>query len=307
MRPRIALCLLAAAFAAPASADDCRLTQVASLDATWTPSGDFVVPISIEGKTKMVTIDVAGFKSGLRVSTIAELGLKHTAMNPNYRIQMVTNEAVTYEALAEPVGLGGLGIHRMKFLAAPDDTFPTGVDGTVSMDILGNYDVEIDPAHMKVNLFAQDHCPGQVVYWTKAPAAAIVMRSTEWEHTLFMADLDSHPVTTSLDTTSARSYVVYHQAAPVFGWKSGGDPVPNEALPGDTGDYSPLFKHLILNGVDITNPKIVIQKFPEGYTTGETIPLWLGMNILRKFRLFLSSKDHMIYLTAANAPPADKP
>jgi hypothetical protein len=306
MSARGALCWLAAAMASagPAMADDCKLTQVASLDAAWTKNGDFVVPISIEGKTKMVTIDVSEFKSGLSVSAIAELGLKHTAMNPNYRVKMVTNESITYEAAAEPVDMGGLSIHRMKFLAAPDDTFPAGVDGIISADILGNYDVEIDPAHMKVNLFSQDHCPGQVVYWTSAPAAAITMRGTDWVHNLFMADLDAHPIAASLDTSSARSYIVYHQAASTFGWDSSpGAPVPNEGMPGDTGEYSPLFKHLLLNGVDITNPRIVIQKFPESYNSGEDIPLWLGMNILRKFHLFISNKDHTIYITAANAPP----
>ncbi len=40
------------------------------------------------------------------------------------------------------------------------------VVGVIGTDLLGKFDVDLDIAHKKLNLFSPDHCKGQVVYWT---------------------------------------------------------------------------------------------------------------------------------------------
>ncbi|HTQ15588.1 MAG TPA: aspartyl protease family protein [Rhizomicrobium sp.] len=294
-----ALALLA--MTAAARAEDCHLERIASLNMIW-DRGDMLVPVDIQGQTRKFLIDISGYKSQITETAADELRLTHTALNPNFRIQIESGKSVTHEAAAGPVKLGALSIDRMKFLAVPDDVFIKSVDGTIANDILGNYDVEIDPAGGKVNLYSQDHCPGQVVYWTRAPAAAITFRTGDWLHDDFMADLNGHPIDAMIDTASSKSHIESDLAAREFGWsedefKSYG------GILGEDGEYSPAFTHLSLNGVEIVNPRIVIAK--QQFHGDGPVMLSLGMNILRNFHIFISNKDHTIYLTAANAPPVD--
>jgi hypothetical protein len=284
------------AFTQGAAADDCKLTLVASLDTVWTAGGDLATEISVQGKKELFLVDLAGFKSSVSKSVSDALDLKHTALNPNYRVTLNSGGAVTAEAMAEPVVVGNIDIPRMKFLIVPDDSIPRDTAGTLSADILDQYDVEIDPLHNKVNLFSQGHCAGQVVYWTHSPAAVIPMRMNDWAQIVFQVELDGQVFDATLDTGSSRSHIGYEQAANAFGWSG-----PNAPQPSD--EYDPVFKHLSLNGVDITNPKLVIQE--QGHST-EIIPVQLGMNILRKFRTYVSYTDRSIFLTSANAPPPDQ-
>jgi hypothetical protein len=299
--------VLAAAttFAGGARADDCKLTQVASLDAVWTAAGDLAVKVAIDGKSELLSLDMVSPKSSLTKSAVDALGLEHTALNPTWRITLDTGEVLNTGAMAKQFMIGNLAVSPMKFIVVPDNTLAGGIAGSLATDILTHYDVEIDAAHGKVNLFAQDHCPGQVVYWTRAPSAVIAMRITSWFQTVFSVELDGHVIDATLDPAAARSHIAYDLAAAEFGWGNGpGAPVPSDGMAGESGDYSPVFKHLSLNGVDITNPRIVVQK--EGAHWAQKIPLAVGMNILRKFHLFVSYSDHAIYLTSADAPPSDQ-
>jgi hypothetical protein len=47
--------------------------------------------------------------------------------------------------------------------------FPVGILG---MDFLSRFDIEPDVTKGKFNLYSQDHCPGQVVYWSDTYASS---------------------------------------------------------------------------------------------------------------------------------------
>ena len=55
-------------FAQGAEADDCKQTLVASLDTVWTSSGDLATQVNIQGKSELLVVDLAGFKSSLSKS-----------------------------------------------------------------------------------------------------------------------------------------------------------------------------------------------------------------------------------------------
>src|SRR5262249_4167334 len=43
-------------------------------------------------------------------------------------------------------------------------------DGTLAIDLMSRYDIELDFAAHKLNYISPDHCPGRVIYW---PVAAV--------------------------------------------------------------------------------------------------------------------------------------
>src|SRR5690242_14997451 len=73
---RAALVLVALAFATPALADNCRLTQLASIDMQPTSDDDVVlVPASINGAHVQLLLDTGGGVSNVTEKTVEALKL----------------------------------------------------------------------------------------------------------------------------------------------------------------------------------------------------------------------------------------
>jgi hypothetical protein len=68
------------------------------------------------------------------------------------------------------ISLGGTPVAITQYLIGGDHR----VTVILGLDILTMFDVELDLAHHKINLFAKDHCPGKVIYWTKNAGVASV-------------------------------------------------------------------------------------------------------------------------------------
>lgn len=95
---------------------------------------------------------------------------------------------------------------------------PKELSGTLGPSLLANYDVEIDPAHQKLNLFSQEHCAGKVVYWTRSAVAAVLIRLDDFLHIILPVTLDGQYFEATLDTGSSISQLVYEIAEDKFGW-----------------------------------------------------------------------------------------
>ena len=180
-----------------------------------------------------------------------------------------------------------------------------GAAGTLGPSVMANYDMEIDPAHNKVNLYSQNHCPGEVVYWTRSPYAAIPMRLDSFLHIILPVDLDGHTFEALIDTGSSHSWLLYDLAKGPFGWTDDTKELaPATDAGAGPGWYHYPFRSLSLNGVDIRNPRIDVHKGSGSAADRPT--LVIGMDVLSKLRTFISYSEHMLYFTPANAPPPDE-
>ncbi len=81
-------------------------------------------------------------------------------------------------------------------------------DGTLSPDVLRDFDVDIDFAHDSLSLISQDHCPGRVVYWTTTPSIAVPMNITGFGHVRVPVKIDGRDMMATLDTGAAH---ILHQ------------------------------------------------------------------------------------------------
>ncbi len=169
--------------------------------------------------------------------------------------------------------------------------------GTLGPDFFLQYEVEFDFAAHKMNLFSQDHCPGQVVYWTHDPAAAIPFKLDEAGHIVVDATLDDHDIKAIIDTGATTSALKMAGAQSLFDLSPGSPGMTKISSNTATGgNYKYTFKTLSLAGMNFNNPMIVL--------VGDANPagqLLLGGHQLNKLHLFISYKEHLLYATAANA------
>ena len=69
------------------------------------------------------------------------------------------------------VALGVVALKSKQFLVLPNDFKNSSFAGYLAPDFLHRFDVDFAAA--KRNLFLQDRCPGDVVYWTAGTPAVV--------------------------------------------------------------------------------------------------------------------------------------
>ena len=288
----------------PARAADkqCRVVHAAVLDMGTDESGGVVVPMNIGGKTVHLLVDTGGVVSMLTKGTVKSLDLPVQTSTGGY-LRMFGGLRVDHMTIARDIDLGGLKTNTMPFAIIPDGWMPNGIDGTLALDILSAYDAEFDFANNKFYLASQDHCPGQVVYWTQSGYVAIPIFIGEGGHISFAVGLDGKTIIASLDTGSTRSYMSMEAAHHEFGID---EKTPDlKALPGASDKshrYHYPFKKLSLVGIAVNNPDLVLVPDSETKVMGPGGPrIILGMGILRQLHLYIAYSEATIYATGATA------
>jgi hypothetical protein len=212
------------------------------------------------------------------------------------------------------VGLGKVDIPDLSFLVIPDVASVDNVlTGMVGMDVLSNYDVELNLAQHWINLFSPDHCEGQVVYWGEAYLKAPVEINAAGQM-LLHATLDGQRIEAMIDTGATHSSLHQRDASWLFGLtpKSPGVVEVGSTHAADGAvltAYSAPFKTLEVAGITFQNPEIHI--LPDARQKGEagrdsmnarspTPILTLGLNELKRLRIYLALRERMLYLTPAH-------
>jgi predicted aspartyl protease len=300
----LSVALLAPLLCLPARAADkqCRVVHAATLDMGTDETGGVVVPMSIGGKTVHLLVDTGGVVSMLTKGAVKSLGLPMQTMGGAY-LKMFGGTRIDRMTTARDIDLGGLRTNTMPFAVMPDGWMPSGIDGTLAPDILSAYDAEFDFANNKFYLASQDHCRGQVVYWTQTGYTAIPMFIGNGGHISFNVGLDGKTILASLDTGSTRSLMSLEAARDEFGIDEKNPDL--KALPGESGKshgYHYPFKKLSLVGIAVSNPDLVLVPDGESKMMGPGGPrIILGMGILRQLHLYIAYGEATMYVTGATA------
>jgi predicted aspartyl protease len=266
--------------------ENCQLVQLASLEIGTDASGGVYVPMSIGGKDYNMLVDTGGIYGTLNAGIATDLKLpRHPIDMFRMRMNMIDGKRLDQYVTLDSVQLGKMSADKVSLVLMPGDRLPDQIAGTLSPDVLHNYDVEFDFADAKMNLFSQDHCEGRVVYWTHEPFAQIPMRLDEYWHIVFPVILDGQHLTATLDTGSSRSIISVKAASDLFGWTDG-------------GDKKPVFKSLTIQGVTINNPDVIVIPSSHMGTGDQMI---VGMDVLRRLRLYIAYKEQTLYVTGAGA------
>ncbi|NOT41310.1 MAG: hypothetical protein HOP13_12535 [Alphaproteobacteria bacterium] len=215
------------------------------------------------------------------------------------------------------VKLGALGYGETEFAVGnPIEGSSMDKDGgLIGHNMLAKIDLEIDNAGRTVTFFSQDHCKGAGVHWAdeavtlnfkKKPAHAPLgtklkkVDKNQIDMPIVAADMDGETVSILFDTGATYTSIDLAHAKRKCG--IGTDTpgvVPFGKIYTANGNavdaYKYTFKSLTISGIKFENVPVVL-----GDMNDESKVL-LGMNELKKLRLFFAFKDGMIHITAAGA------
>jgi predicted aspartyl protease len=286
----------------PTAAPACNLVRITTLDMTTFPGGSIAVPAMVDDRPIMLEIDTGDIHTIISNTVADDLHLSRDISASTY--EMVGGVQIYQIAYSHSFQLGTLKTGRVGLLVAPSDALEMDSDGLLGPDVMSNYDVEIDYAHAKFSLFSQDHCPGEVVYWTKDAYAQIPMHVDASWHITMNVTLDGKTLNAAIDTGAERSTMSLDVAKELFGIDDKNPAMTkrdNVSVNGTapTTIYRYPFGSLMLEGIAVRHPDIDIMP---GAALGKGYPqLIVGASILRQLHLYIAYKEQVLYATPAEA------
>jgi hypothetical protein len=332
MRPSsgiLAISLIAAFFVGPSSArgDQCRLTEIASIDLAATPDGVPLVPVKLNGIDEKLWLDFEDPFSYLASDLGPELVSEQTDVPfpdndvvPNgSQLKYIVFKGRFRATTVPSIQIGTITGKNVLMYSGPDRKSMNGVAGAIGLSLLGNYDVELDLSKNKLNLFDQNHCPGQVVYGTHTPVGVVAMLPMPG---------GTYQYEFKLDGTTLGAFITADQMETLFAF-----PVAREDL-GLTRTSSDVtyarqdewghklyrypFQSLDADGLTISKPEVYLTgdeyfgKICDSRLHARTVDnesyrcigdadLKIGVHELRALHLFFAFSEKKLYVTAAGA------
>ena len=297
-----ALCVLGAARADDAAPSpwpqECRLTQVASLPMT-VKNGEITIPVNVNGSEKIFVLDTGGYASGLSPKAIADMGLKQQDVQGAI-IKDAGGKLATKYVRTSNFGFGQMQGESLPLLVMDG----LNTDGLLAPDVLRNFDVELDFANNKLNLFHHHPCDGRAVYWTSA-WAVMDFDVTHDGHIRVPVTLDGEDTHAVVDTGATYSHITMGSAQVLFGLNEK-SPGMEKAGASEGGhgsiveEYAYPFKSLTMGGVTVSNPVVKIGE-AENLLKGNQAKMLLGLSVIRRLHMFIAYKEGKLYITGANA------
>ncbi len=328
---------------APQVSAQCKVTKLTSFDARL-DSGRIVIDALIDGQHVSAMLDT-GLPFNMISKALAEkLKLptqrtdaavgSYTAARrdlskpsaPPFDPTMMDAAGGTPSQLttAHMVSFGELNVPDTPFfvMGEPDKDEP-GPDVIFGANFLERYDLELDPAHGKVNIFFPDHCPGRVVYWSHK-FTAVPMTLLKGGHIVIPIAVNGTETHASLDTGAKLSMVSTELAEGALGIDPAGGG-EREYVTETSGASLPFYRHtfdsLDFGGIQFLKTSLGIApdranwirknnvhdpQNPVRHEETINAPVTLGMKHLDKLRLYFAFQDQMLYITAANADLASQ-
>jgi predicted aspartyl protease len=284
-----------------------------------TEYGQVAISLQIGDQRKLMIIDTGAWFSFLGADTVASLKLPTRSMSDQFVSYDASGHRTSTVATAPSISIGPLQVSAVDFVVAPpSERFGANVSGLLGANVLKHFDIDFDFANKKVNFFSQDHCPGQVVYWTQNGSARIPFKFDGSKISL-PVQLDGHELWAMLDTGAFASTISAPIANQVFDLTPSSPGVDRKETTHDDGtksvDATHVFGALGFGGVMIANPRLHLladkmgaaARADNARTDYTDMPpphlpaLLLGMAELRQLHLYIAYGEKTLYVTAADA------
>jgi Aspartyl protease len=300
---------------------DCRLKQYASLQVT-DYAGYAEIPLLIDNHPVRMTLDTGSALSIIGQWAVQQLGLPVKRL-PSVDITVGGDHLDTYATIRD-LSLGNARLKDTKILIIPTHASSKSEEwstdlrpvGRLGMDVLSATDVELDLAHDRVNLFSTEHCPGAVVYWADR-YDVVPMRRGALKDLYFAMELDGKKVQTKLATGDHYSELSSYVTKSLYGWDENSAGVQTLRTE-DGANRRYRMMALTSGGLQVLNSQVRLFRDTSscmknahvatdvdgavGFEGCENVyPLHLGMNVLKKLRLYLATKEQRMYFTLADA------
>jgi hypothetical protein len=177
-------------------------------------------------------------------------------------------------------------------------------------------DIEIDFWNKKLNLYAQEHCPGAGVYWAKSYAFAPIRRG-KLGNVFLPFELEGKKIQATLSTGSALTSLPTDLTKRMYGFDEHSPDVETKMDP--AGHVQSQYRAMAITAPGLTLNNALVQLLPRRsscglavstgpdhaaqYTDcmGDEAPLHIGLDVLEKLHLYFATKENVLYYTAADA------
>lgn len=218
-------------------------------------------------------------------------------------------------AEADHFTLGSMQTDHLQFVVT--DLPQPGSGGILSAGFFRKYDIDLNFAARRFNMFAPGHCEGRVVYW-RAPGVARLPFRFKNGRIIVRVTVDGREMDAAIDTGSPRSELQFDDPDSFFYLNSKSAGVMREA----DGNLGHDFGVMSFNGVAITHPHLVLTHaaamggMDSGAQTGTLLrnvgntsmqpALTIGTDLLRLLHVYIAFNERMIYVTqGAELPEGD--
>jgi hypothetical protein len=210
---------------------------------------------------------------------------------------------------AKPFTLGSMQVDHLQFVVTD---FPKpGSGGILSAQFFQKYDLDLSFWAHELNMFAPDHCKGQVLYW-RAPGVAKLPIRYQYGRITVRASVDGKEMDAVIDTGSPRSEMQIYDANRLFGITASSPGV----TPAGDDLYAYNFKTLSFGDVSIDNPHLVLTRatLVRGASTGpqtgtllrhapDQPAMVIGTDLLKLLHLYIAFNERMVYVTQGSELP----
>lgn len=219
--------------------------------------------------------------------------------------------------------IGGVKGTDSLFYAVPEDVSVHGAAGILGLDTLSQFDVELDLAHNKLNLFSPDHCPGQGVYWADSAAAIPFGLAVPFGRVVLYGQLDGKQLAIGLPGPAQIHAVITTGVLSKVLGIAPDSPDLQSVAGSDPQAFHYPFQSLSIGGIVMKNPTIDVYRSDNDLLCGEWVQsgaercigdvgvqMQVGLHELQSLRLYFSFRENVLYATGANAtheaPPISK-
>ncbi len=212
----------------------------------------------------------------------------------------------------------GQGIHfkGMEVLIAPDDSYglrsgDQEVVGVLGLNMNNPADIELDVANKKMNLYSQDHCPGNVVYWA-GRYDATPFEVGQLGEIYFPMELEGKKIESTFDSGTPSTSLYTDITKSLFDFDSHSSGIETKTYSdGRTASHYRAM-NLTSDHFQVVNADVYLleKPFPDCVVTKRrnvtgydgclgNHPLHLGRDVLSRLHIYIATKEKMLYFTPA--------
>jgi predicted aspartyl protease len=278
----LATCTLLASL--PAQAQECA--ALADVKGGQLPDGRVAIPVTVEDRALYFLLDTGGIATTIKWELARAMKLPATqAVRP---LNGVGGAVLNFVVTGEHFSIGGLKVDNKPIYL---ETRPLRLDGTLSADILNDYDVEIDLTRYRMKLMASGDCAPPA--GASAVAIDVAPYGSHKGHIRFPVKIDGLTVMATLDT-GATSSVIGMRAAAALGVYPASPKLDPLRRRGNDRLYAYPFGTLQIGEVTVPSPRITVAS--DGFLPGENNDLVLGIDALAGLKLTIAYGHNRLYI-----------
>jgi len=293
------------------------MEQIAAVKMIVTSSGRVQIPVEINGIKVQMGLDIGHGLSGIWASATTSLGLTPKA-TIKAGVLLADGAPVT-----DTVSIASFKIANVNWANIPVLVYPGSqhifqmlseddVVGILGQDLFANVGLELDFGAHQLRLFSQNHCPGQVVYWSRQ-YDVLPLQKNQLGNVYFSMTVNGKLMSTSMSTIAAISTLEEDAAKSMLGLDRATAGVDANV----DSDGCSFCRSITLKaqGLEIHNARVKIvnsqvkncqlnvprrEAVAASYSCIGLFPLRLGVNVLSRLHLYDAIREKKLYFTVAN-------